>query len=74
MALTKEEYFDREPLQISQLEAIIIKRDERIASLRDLIGRALPYFNNKNPMCNAECLGMCTACRIKREIGEASCH
>lgn len=43
-------------------------------TLVDLLDRALPYINNKNSMCNAECLGTCEPCKIKQEIQEQLCN
>ena len=50
---------------------LIVKLQEEIEGLRELLRRALPWINNRKPMCNAECLGKCEACKTKKEMAQA---
>ncbi len=37
---------------------------QQIRSLRLLAEEALPWINNKKPLCSSECLGQCLACKL----------
>jgi len=43
-------------------------RREEIKELVEAMEMAQPYINNRNPMCGAECLGTCDACKIKELV------